>query len=93
MSDTREYDFIKLREAASYFRVEKDNITSDDFTTSLSVIGSQTVNNINSSFLTYDRMFYALRNLYESTADYLELICDNYDDAENAIVDDEGNGG
>ncbi|MBO7425767.1 MAG: hypothetical protein J6U23_08820 [Clostridiales bacterium] len=86
MDDTKKYDFTKLREAATYFREEKDNITSEDFTTSLSVFGSQTVDNINDSFLTYDRMFYALRNLYKSTADYLDLICDNYEEAEDAII-------
>lgn len=85
MGDLNSYDFEKLREVAEWLRTEKDNIRSDDFTTSLTGINSQTINNINNSFLTYDRMFYALRNLYQSTADYLELVCENYEEVEDDL--------
>ncbi len=85
MSDQHEYDFDRIREIASFLRSEKENITSPDFTSSLTGINSQATQDMNQAFLKYDQMFYALRRLYEGTADYLDLIVTNYENAEDEM--------
>lgn len=88
MSDQHTYDFVKIREVAEYLRSEKSNITSPDFTTSLTGINSQATQDMNQAFMKYDQMFYALRRLYAGTADYLDLICTNYENAEAAMTEE-----
>ena len=89
MPDQHTYDFVKIREVAESLRSEKDNITSRDFYRSLTGENSQAIQDMNQAFSTYEQVFCSLRCLYEGTAAYLDLICTNYENAEDAMAGDD----